>query len=588
MRSRSSRASAWIPPEILILAGAGAFAALGKGRWITLIGDHGLWYSELQGLLCGGHLMHEVRVPYGPISMWLIWLAARVFGPTISTVAGFVFVAGLAAVVLIASFSRAFLSRSEQWCCAALLVVVILWSPGVGNLLYPYAFAIGPGMVFALAALFAQRAALSRESLPLAAVAGALAATAFLTKQETGAFGAGGIAILSLMAPGMAPRKRLAALGIAGASFCATWLAILRAFLRGHRLMDVAGDNHLWPLAPLPPAIRDLLWRMQGFDRSEGLLWDMADALAFVLLAAALLRLLLVGRRLSRLSLARLGASLAVLGVYSAIRWAAGGHVRVLVLALPALLVSAAVAGLEAWRMPALRKPAASYLALAAGALLLLYREGYQGLSDSVYSGIGFAVTIPVLTLFVAGLARTLPRGSVVEGRRELRWMAVAIVAVLILRLGAQRLAALSAYWKSTVAYPTLRGTAFLPERDVGLYREAARAIETRTHRGDPILLLPETQAIDFILDRRNTSFFPNLVPGILTPEGESELIESWRLRPPRIVFCVEGTLGRYRSGQLGHGFAMELMKWVGENYPVVLRETIPGGQAITIYLPDR
>src|SRR5450759_2043951 len=99
-RSRSSRAFAWIPPETLILAGAGAFAALGRGRWVTLIGDHGLWYSELQGLLCGGHLMHEVRVPYGPISMWLIWLAARLFGPTISTVAGFVFVAGLAAVVL--------------------------------------------------------------------------------------------------------------------------------------------------------------------------------------------------------------------------------------------------------------------------------------------------------------------------------------------------------------------------------------------------------------------------------------------------------------------------------------------------------
>jgi hypothetical protein len=174
-RSRSSRAFAWIPPETLILAGAGAFAALGRGRWVTLIGDHGLWYSELQGLLCGGHLMHEVRVPYGPISMWLIWLAARLFGPTISTVAGFVFVAGLAAVVLVASFSLAFLSRSEQWCCAALLVVVILWSPGVGNLLYPYAFATGPGMVFALAALFAQRAALRRELFPLAAVAGAAA-----------------------------------------------------------------------------------------------------------------------------------------------------------------------------------------------------------------------------------------------------------------------------------------------------------------------------------------------------------------------------------------------------------------------------
>ncbi|HKB71966.1 MAG TPA: hypothetical protein VKH46_14050, partial [Thermoanaerobaculia bacterium] len=143
-------------PELLILLGGAVFALLGRGRWANVTEDHGFWFSAVQGLLSGGRAMHEVRLQYGPVSLWVLEAACRVFGTRVATIVALQFVVGLVGILGVQLFARRFLSPVERWLSAAILVPLIVWMVGPGNLLYPCAFAMSHGLLLLVAAILFQ------------------------------------------------------------------------------------------------------------------------------------------------------------------------------------------------------------------------------------------------------------------------------------------------------------------------------------------------------------------------------------------------------------------------------------------------
>src|SRR5690348_4657467 len=92
-------------PELLILFGGAVFALLGRGRWANVEADHGFWYSAAQSLDSGGRALHEVRLQWGPGSLWIIEGVARIFGMHVASFVVFQFLIGLAGIVGIQVFA---------------------------------------------------------------------------------------------------------------------------------------------------------------------------------------------------------------------------------------------------------------------------------------------------------------------------------------------------------------------------------------------------------------------------------------------------------------------------------------------------
>jgi hypothetical protein len=196
------------------------------------------------------------------------------------------------------------------------------------------------------------------------------------------------------------------------------------------------------------------------------------------------------------------------------------------------------------------------------GALVLLQREGYRGNIEAYYSGMGYVLAVPV----IAGLIVRAIRGPGSAGRRSS--VVFAVLFLLLGRFGLGRLRALEQEWSSAVPFSTARGTVYLSPGFEPTLVSTARFLEAHTRPGDPILMMPQTFGLDFLLDRRSLSFFPWVSPGYLTTEGEQELIARFRTTPPAAVLIFEHNLGVFHSGEFGHGFANALMAWLNLNYP--------------------
>jgi hypothetical protein len=118
------RLRAW-GPEILILLGGAVFALLGRGRWANVTEDHGFWFSAAQSMVSGGRAMHEVRLQWGPMPLWILEGVGRVFGMRVASFVVFQLVVGLLAILGVQIFARRFLSPVERWISAITLVVLI-------------------------------------------------------------------------------------------------------------------------------------------------------------------------------------------------------------------------------------------------------------------------------------------------------------------------------------------------------------------------------------------------------------------------------------------------------------------------------
>lgn len=593
-------------PELLVVAGGLAYAVLGRGRWANMETDHGFWFSAAQSMLAGGRAMHEVRLQYGPVSLWILEWICRIFGTRVSAVVAFQFVIGLAGIAGVQALSQRFLSRAEQWISAAILVPLIVWMVGPGNLLYPCAFPMSHALFLAVAALFLCAALLARVPAAAPIAAGVVAGVTLLTKQEFGAAAFLGIAAMILSSRTSSGIRKVAGIALAAAAMGITYFTILFFARRGDSFSHLVRENLLWPWVPVPPTWRHLFTRYMGLDRPADRLREMFDSFVDLAAFGGTAWASLYGRRRRWKALA---ATLAAVWLLWAWRWTEGSHFLPMTLTLPAIVCSTIVvfchrqkvkphpgrpeAGHpsprgEGWVLQedspsppgegaagvGFHDGAGLFLALAIGALVLLQREGYRGSIEGYYSGMGYVLAIPV----VAPLVWRLIRGPAEAGRRTA--VAVGVAAGLLSVFGAGRLTALVREWKAAVPLATPRGTVYSSAGFAPALADTARFLETHSRPGDAILVLPSTLGLDFALDRTNLSFFPYVVPGYLTPEGEAELIARCERTPPRAAVVFGRSVGILRSGDLGRGFADSLIEWVRRRLPNREDFSYPGGPA--------
>jgi hypothetical protein len=196
-----------------------------------------------------------------------------------------------------------------------------------------------------------------------------------------------------------------------------------------------------------------------------------------------------------------------------------------------------------------------AFVALALGAIVLLQREGYRGNIEAYYSGMGYVLAVPVIVTLLWRAIRG-PAGSGPRSR-----VAVFLFLVLIARFGLGRLRALAREWNDTVPLTTPRGTVYAARGSAPILASTLRFLETNTSAGDPILMMPQTFGMDFLLDRRSLSYFVWISPGYLP--DEAELIARLEKTPPKAAVIFEGGFGVFHSGQFGKGFADSVVRWL-------------------------
>lgn len=577
-------------PELLVLLGGAVFAILGRGRWASVEADRGYWYSAAQSLLSGGRAMHEVRLQWGPGSLWILEAVGRIFGMHVASFVVFQFVVGLLGVLGVQVFARRFLSSRERWLSAAILVPLIVWMVGPGSLLYPCAFSMSQALFLAICCLLLHDTVVRRGFTAGAAVTGALAALTFLTKQEFGVVAAIGIGALTILSPRLDVPAKARIVSISAIAFLVAYFGALFALAGGEEFRTLVRSNLLWPWTPIPGPWQGLYRKVLGLDDPGARLVEMANSLIDVLAFGGTFCFAVYFSALGRR--ARIAGAVALPFVWAAWwwRWTEGSHFMPMTLVLPAI-ASASALMLLRWRprppLPAGEGggegapgspspgPAApsrplprgeanapgAFFAMAIGAAILLQREGYRGNIEAFYSGMGYVLAVPIVAWLFDWAFR---------GPARARWGSrIVFTAILLLlgRFGLGRLRTLEHEWSSAVPFSTPRGTVYLSASFAAPFASTARFIEAHSRPGDPILIMLQTFGLDFLLDRRSLSFFPWVSPGYLTTEDERDLIERCRKTPPAVVIYFEGNLGVFHSGDFGHGFADALIAWLNANY---------------------
>jgi len=598
-------------PELLIAAGALVFVLLGRGRWANVEADHGFWYSAAQSMVTGGRAMHEVRLQWGPMPLWILEVVGRAFGMHVASFVVFQLVVGLFAILGVQIFARRFLGPIERWITAAILVALIVWMVGPGSLLYPCAFAMSQALLLLMLTLFAADWLLARGRPALAAVVtGFLAGVTFLTKQEFGASAALGIAALILFRRDVPLRRRFESLVVSGAVFLVVYFGILDLARHGEPWREFFTSNVLWPWVRLPGPWAALYRKVLGLDDPGARIIEAGNSFVDLLAFGGTAWLALYFVDLRRRARAWLAGSLIVVWIVWWWRWTEGSHFMPLTLVLPAI-VAAIVLGFRrtgrraphragrvaehseageeapgnpssgptsparllppAWPKPLRRGEGppgeadpgsrlGAFLALAAGALVLLQREGYRGNIEAYYSGMGYVLAVPLAATVIWWAIRG-PRS---EGRRS--FVALVVLLFLVARFGSGRLRELSREWDHTEALTSPRGTVYVDKGSVPVLFGTYDFLKSHTSADDPIMMMPQTYAMDFLLDRRSLSYFVWVSPGYLT--DERELIARLEATPPKAAVVFEGSFGIFHSGQFGEGFANDVVRWLESHLP--------------------
>lgn len=558
-------------PEALLATGAAGFLLLaGPGRWVSPFSDFGDWLSLVQSLLHGARLFQDVHLAYGPLSVFLLLGAVRIFGARIGVIAAFDFVVGFGAAFLTIRFSRFFLRPGERAVAALLMIGLILWMPGSGSVLYPYAPAATIGLCFALAALRAGTEGLISGSALAMVVAGGAAGFAYLIKQETGIAAAAGL----VLAAGVLHRRQRAPARLLVGLLAAFLLVVAGGyawFFRGLPFLALARENHLWPFGTVDRTWVDLYRVMGGYDRPEHSLLGITQAAAYVLtLCAAIYFCWALAHR--RHGARRRALFTAVVGclVFVAVSAfpAAPPVAEVPFLALAPLLVGASLSfGICGFRTLSSRR-CSSLVSLSASAALLLARVGLRGWSKGPFAGLGYTLAVPLL---VYGTSRTalLPfRASPRQAASMFRWLAAVFVPALLL-FCASRAVQLRRSLADCVPLATPRGTVWMPPEWVTAFRRLEAEFAGRLSPGDSVAILPETHGLDFLYDRVSASPAPNLVPGILDERMEARILDAWSRRPPAMIVIFTNPYWVYGSAGFGVDYGLRLRRWISSRYAV-------------------
>ncbi len=531
-----------------------ALAALTWRKWGVPEIDAGAELTTADLIKHGAVLYRDVRYYYGPLGLYSLALAFKVFGTSFTTAYAF-------GLVQAAAICAAFYALARQWLAplsaglASAVLLAIGFSGTAFNFVLPHTNSGTIGLLCLLLTLLA----LTRERLVLAGVAAGLVC---LTRPEFAAVAAG--ALVAFVVARWRFEGRAAALaetGIPAAGRClpasvAAWRLALPAiaipavvfgwFALRVGLHDLIAEN-LWPTKFVQVGAKtEQSWMPFTAGSVVGLA---ARAAIYLGLLAALVASVEGWRR--RRGVARLLACWPLVAALAAIALVDG-----------ALRASGLLAGQRgaieqearhlmlgmSW-LPALG------LALAAVAAVRLVRRGSSPLGRSwpadlalivVAAGLGLRAYNAFTTYgsyapyFAAPLVLLLGilHARVAERRPQARLAALGALGLVAAGLAAYALGGQYAHY--TTAVHTPRGTFVTSAAAAPALQAAVQRIDALTGPDQRVLAAPVDGGLYFMADRRPALRELSLLPGLIaTPAEERAAIA--RLRSERVALAVVG-----------------------------------------------
>jgi len=528
-------------PVLLALALCfAALTALTWRRWGMPEIDAGAELTSADLVRHGALAYGDVRYYYGPLGLYSLALAFRLFGTSFTTAYAF----GLAQA---AAILAAFYALARHWLAplaaglSTAVVMAIGFSGTAFNFVLPHTNSATFGLLFLLLALLA----LAHRRLSLA---GAAVGLVGLTRPEFVAVAAGALVAYVVAEWRFAGRRaawatawRLALPAIAIPALVLGWFATRVG------LGVLVGEN-LWPAKFVSVGAKtETNW--MPFTAASFVGLALRAAIYCGLLAAVVAsvegwrRATSLARRLTALwplaaalfAIAALDGVLRATGVLAGERAAIELEARHLMLGmswLPALaLALAAVAALRLWRRgeSVLGGDWPVDLALIVVAAGLGLRAYNAFTTDGSYAPYYAAPLVLLLGILHTRVAARRPQAALAS---------FAVLGVVAAGLAAYALGGL--YRHDTAAVHTARGTFYTEASAAPALQAAVDEIDARTRPGERIVAAPLDGGLYFMSDRRPAPYELSLLPGLLdTPAEERAAIA--RLRRADVRLAVLG-----------------------------------------------
>jgi len=524
----------------LLLAGFVLLAALTWRTWGNPQIDAGVELTTAERVAQGELPYADIRYFYGPLGLYALVLAFKLFGASLATAYGFGFAQALAIVIVFFVLARQWL-RPAVALLASAVVLAIAFAGNLFSFVLPHTNSATFGLLFLLLELLALArgravlgglaagcVALTRPEFAAAAV---VAAAGFLlgTYRENG-----------WRATGRAcARVAISALAIAGPvlAFFAAKAGLSRLAFENLVPIDfvrVSGLSFMSDWAPFTPAsFVALAGRACVYVTLLGALvaacvrWSRAGGPAARMralwpLAAGCFGLVVVA------------VALKFTGAFPGSRGAVQTEVRHLMIGISWLPALAIALTLVAVRHAMQRDPGPlsgrwpADLALI-GAALVLGLRAYNDFTPEIYAAYYAAPLVLLAGILHQRLADRWPRAR------------LAVLGALGLVAAAMAYVALTgAAADETRLVRTPRGTFMAePERGRALER-AITVVRARTRQGDFVLGLPLEGGLPFLTDRRPALYDIQLLPGSLDSRKD-ERAAIRRLEQERVRVVVEG-----------------------------------------------
>ncbi|MBI5431491.1 MAG: hypothetical protein HZA52_01540 [Planctomycetes bacterium] len=557
-----------------------ALAAWTWGTWPDVLVDFGRECYAPWRLAEGDVLYRDLAWFNGPLSPYVNALAFELGGASLRTL----FVANLAVLAGVVAVVWGVRARASTPLAATAACLVVLALCGFGqlvgignyNFIAPYSHETTHGLLLGLAALacFERGAARGAERVAgrpdergaeragerterIAWLLGGLCVgLAWLTKPELA------LAVTAAAAVRLAlARDRATTAWVAAAAFAPTLLATALLAPALGAAEAWRGATSAWRgLAASDAAGLDFYTVGMGLDAplaNLGRLAASAAAWLGVVVALGVASFALRSTPLARRAGPWSVAAAAALGA-----WLLREHVHWLAIARPLPLVALLVlaTGWAARRAPERRAGAATRLAFATFALVLLLKMSLNARVQHY----GFVLAAPSVALAVVVAVGDLPtwverlRGSA-SLARALALAGCALVAAAHLELSDARLA------KKTVIVG--EGADRFRADVRGEYLNQALAVLAREPADATLAVFPEGVIANFLLRRRNPTPFVNFMPPELVLFGEARIVQAFRDAPPDRVLLVHKDTSEYGFPLFGADYGRELAAWLVATY---------------------
>jgi hypothetical protein len=533
----------WSPRERYVIAAlAACFAAIAAvtwRKWGVPELDSGAELTTADLVKHGALVYRDVRYYYGPLGLYSLALAFKLFGTSFT-------VAYLFGLTQAAAIIAVFYALARQWLIplTAGLATAVLLAIGFSGTAFNFVLPHTNSATFGVLCLLLSLLALARERLVLAGVAAGLVA---LTRPEFIAVEAGALAAFVIARwrfEGRAAAWRAAwRMALPAIAIPAIVLGAFAARVGTHTLLA----ENLWPVKFIRVGAKtEQSWMPFSASSAAGMV--MRAGLYLGLLAAIVATVeLWRGRRglrrvlavwpllLAALTIAAIDGALRATGLLDGQRGAIENEARHLMLGmswLPALgLLVAAFAAVRLLRRgasPLGRTWPADLALIVAGAGLGLRAYNAFTTYDS-YAVYYAAPLVLLLGIFHARLAERRPRAS---------GAVLGVLALVAAGLAAYAIGGL--YRHDTTPVHTARGTFVTSPQNAAALQAAVTRVDRLTRPKQRILAAPLDGGLYFMTDRRPALRELSVLPGLIDSPAEERAAIA-RLRRYHVTLAVLG-----------------------------------------------